>query len=322
MIRAWLQMMDIGGDYPIPTSEDSYNGRLSQLSTAIPTNGGKLQGDGTWLQESWKLDHEWGQTLPSIARAAGHMYTPAVSCNRDDIVSILDDPQVQEIATTNLIQLAQTRFDAPWDGVYLDIEGVPSAYKPQLSQFYRLLSYHIRSAGMTCNVWARGKVSDPGPDYDDAYANDFEVLGQIADAVEIGCYGYWKPVLTTIDRSIAPHWWQRECIEYALSRGIPACRLIVGVGLYSMYYPDSGTNAGRVQITHDAALDLIQGANSQQEWMESGPFGLVRERRADLGAGHIWLHDVDTLRHSLDLVATYELHGISLFALGMEDEYT
>ena len=43
----------------------------------------------------------------------------------------------------------------------------------------------------------------------------------------------------------------------------------------------------------------------------------MRERWADLGAGHVWIHDGDTLSHRLALVDKYRLAGCNLFALGM-----
>ena len=166
-VYAWLRTVAVAGEFPGPTSEDAYLANLGTINTVHPDNGGKLQADGTWLQESGKIAHPWPQSIPGIAQTNGHLYMPMVECDRSAILDGLDNPAVQEAAASNLVALAESgRFDSPWDGVCLDLEGIPSAYKDKLSDFLYLISYKVRAAGFPLAIWVRGKVSDPGPDYD------------------------------------------------------------------------------------------------------------------------------------------------------------
>lgn len=41
----------------------------------------------------------------------------------------------------------------------------------------------------------------------------------------------------------------------------------------------------------------------------------------DIGKGHVWIHDGDIHRHSLDLVDEFSLIGSGVFALDMGDNY-
>lgn len=321
-VSAYLRMSAAGGQFPIPTSEVAYNDNIVRIDRIFPLNGGKLQADGAWLQESWKIAPAWPQSLPGLAQQNNQIYMPVVGCDRNGVLNVLDNPTVQQTAADNLINLAlNTRFDAPWDGVVLNLEGVPSSYKGKLSQFFYLLSYKIRLSGMGCAISVRGIAGDPGPDYDDAYSHDFRVLSQIADIVDVYCYTYWNPTNgSVINRSMAPYWWMQACIEYALGQGIPADRMSLGQGLFSKYYPNSSSNSSS-DITYNQAVQLANDANVPIQWIERNGIGIARERFADLGAGHVWIHDGDTLRHGLDLVDKYGLMGMTHFTPGMGDDY-
>jgi len=316
-VRASLRMCPVGGDYPAPTSEAAYLAHQNMLDSILPTNGGKLQADGTWLQEGWKLNPDWPQSLPGIARGAGQQYIPIVNNDRVGILTVLDSVELQDIAAAGLVLLARSgRFDSPWGGVLLDLEGIPSAYKDKLSDFLLILSYQLRAESIPVGISVRGIVNDPGPDYDNAYSYDFEVVAQAADFVDLRCYGYWNPT----PRSIAPHWWVEACVQYALSQGIPAQRVYLGLGNFARYWPITGNSGTWHNVTAEQAASLIRAANSFVQWIESNGNGLVREKYADVGEGHIWLHDGDTLRHGLDLIDEYGLGGLGLFIPGMGDE--
>jgi hypothetical protein len=73
-------------------------------------------------------------------------------------------------------------------------------------------------------------------------------------------------------------------------------------------------------MPHDVAMELVSDAGATLEWIERNENGLIRERFAALGAGHVWVHDGSTHRYGLQLVDQYGLLGTSLFAPGMGDE--
>jgi len=307
-------MAAIGGDYPAPTSEESYNANLDKLDMVYPNNGGDLQADGSWFQETWKINPDWPQSLPGIASGAGHTYMPVMTCDATGVLTVLDSPSLQQAAADGLIDLAlNTRFDAPWDGVMLDLEQIPLAYQSKLSDFYRVLSEHVRGEGLELGIWTRGRTGDTGPDYENAYTNDYAVLAETADFVEMGCYGYWNP----LPRSMAPDWWERAAIEYAIGKGILPHHLRLGCGLFSRYWVTEDTGTGQ-PVTYAKALELAGGFSI--DWIESNVNGTVREWYSDLGAGCLWIHDDDTLQNELTIADEYNLSGVGLFVPGMEDD--
>lgn len=318
---AWLRTRTQGGDYPIPNCGAEYNAHLALFDAALPLNGGTLQADGSWLQETWRYSEPFPQELPNTSRGAGHFYMPGVGNDVIGVQAVLDDESLQQVAGRNLLNLALSgRFDSPWDGVYLDLEGIPSSYKPQLNQFLYLLAYRLHSSGLLFGVSVRGKTSDPGTDYDDAYSYDFGVVAQVADFVDLRCYGFWNPASSWMQRTIGPHWWIDRCIEYALKRGIPAQRMTIGLATHSRYYPNSNDGAGRVDITYTHAMQMAAHALVDARWIERDNNGLVRERIVDLGASHIIIHDSDTHFHGLELADKYGLLGTTLFTPSTSDQ--
>lgn len=309
-VWAWLRMFEVKGDYGVPTSELAYKANLANVDVVMPLNGGKLQANGTWQQESWKIDPDWPQSLPGIAKSAGHGYMPAVGNDREGILDVLDSPDLQLSAAENLLALATyDRFDAPWDGVYLDLEGIPSTRRQQLSDFYYLLSEKIKPTGLSLGVSVAGHIEDIG-------THNFSVVAEVADFVDIRCYGYWSP----LPRSIGPYWWLEACTQFALDQGIDPAKLTLGLGNFSKYWPDSGQNDS-VEIPFDLAIQLIGEAGSHIEWIECNQNGLIRESFATLKAGHMWIHDGLTIKYGLNLVNQLGLLGAALFAPGMGDGF-
>jgi spore germination protein YaaH len=311
-------MFETEGPTGMPSSEAAYLANLDKIDVVMPLNGGKLQADGTWLQEDWAISPHWPQSLPSIARNASHLYMPGVGNDRAGIVTVLDNPALQAIAAHNLVTLATSgRFDSPWDGIYLDLEGIPLAYQRPLSDFLYILSDEIRQSGLIVGISTRGRTGDMGSDYEDAYTYDFAVVGQTADYFDMQCYGYWNPS----PRSISPYWWIEACIQYALSKQIARERITLGLGNFSKYWPES-TSAFADEITYDRAIQLVADAGAALQWIEQNQNGTVREYFATVGAGHIWIHNGDTYRHGLDLIDRYDLLGNTLFITGAGDDLT
>ena len=110
-----------------------------------------------------------------------------------------------------------------------------------------------------------------------------------------------------------------ESIENALAHGIPPARMYLGLTNCCRHVPIS-TEPHAPLCSYDQAIEIVRGANARIEWIENHETGLIREKYADLGKGHIWITDGDTIKPRLELVARYGLMGMMLFTPGMGDE--
>lgn len=303
-VRTYLRMFASGGDFPLPTSEQAYMQNIDLIDVAIPANGGRLRADGTWLQESVRLESPFAQGLSAIAREAGQSYVPAVSVASGWMV-ILDDPALQEVAAQNLVELALSgRFDSPWDAVEYDALDVPPEYRDKHHDFILLLSCRVRQAGLPFHL------SYYGADWDYNRYLDPRVIAQAADFFD--CYCYSPGTTWTHGRTV-------KALDYNLECGVDPQRMALGLAGYSAYWPITGQPT-RHDITYDQAIQIVQDNNSFVQWIESDDNGLMRLKYADVGEGHLWLTDADVVRSRLELLDSYGLAGMMHFTPGLEDE--
>lgn len=309
-VAAWLNMYLSAGAYPIDSGETRYRACTGLIDQVYPTHGGKLESDGSWTQQTYKLTTAFAAALPGLTEQAGQPYIPVGSPVMSPYVmyDVLDSLAVQSTAITGLLDLALTRWDATWGGLLFDIERVFLAgYVDKYETFLENMGAAARLNGLPFLVALRAVTED----------NDeqprISVLGQLVESCHY--YVYWHDT----SASSNPIWRTQIAIDYALEHGMPNRKLMLGLPLFSTYWPVKG-GPTYYDITHAQALAIAAGAGATFAWVETDVNGLVREKYADLGAGCIWLNDGETLQHRLDLVDQYDLGGIMLFLLDMGDD--
>ena len=310
----WLRMRGFPRDgFYVPDGRTEYEANLDIIDAVMPSHGGELQTDGSWLQVDCVLDTQFSQDLPAIAESAGQLYMPQMFALGPAMEAVLGNSSLWATVANGITNLATTRFDAPWAGVALDLEDVRYEDRTLLRQFLYYLGYRLHNAGLKILLSVPGRWQH-GTGPLDAY--DYLSIAQVADYMDVRCYGYWFFGQSPL--SIAPHWYIRACIEHALDNGLLPQRLLIGLGNISMYWEVTGQSQP-VQIQYEEAKQLVTDNNSFVQWIERNESGLVRERYADIGEGHIWIHDGDTYRHSLNLIKETNLLGACLFIPGMGD---
>jgi spore germination protein YaaH len=312
-VFAWLRMLQVR---EVPTSEEHFTQYIDSIDVAMPLNGGVLMGDGDWLQEDYKISGPWQSNLGRQSARAGVVFMPGVGNDRDGILDVLDSPRRQEYAVERLLKLAtDERVDAPWDGVYLDLEGAPYAYRSQMSGFLYRIARGVKGAGLLLGISVGGVTQQGTGTETEDDAVDLGVAGELGDYVDLRCYDYIGPP----PRSIAPHWWIEACIEYALKKGVRPEQMTLGLASFSQYWRDSNERSSE-QMTYDMAIRLVREAGSQVEWVERDDRGLVREEFARVGRGHLWMTSERTYRNGLDFVDRYGLLGNTMFTPGMGND--
>ena len=147
-----------------------------------------------------------------------------------------------------------------------------------------------------------------------------ELLQAVADVCDFFVYYhycYWNSDIEW--QSMQPYQYIIASLGNALSFGIRAGCIWLGLANYAHYWPQSDVREFH-EITYTQAMELSRQNGGRVEWVESGPKGLIREKRAAWDTGHIWLQDGDTITPRLRLVDEYGLAGAMLFCPGMGDE--
>ena len=288
------------------TDEAAYTLRRSLLDDLYPMHGGKLRADGTWLQQSVRIDAPFSVQLPVLAREAGQRYAPVLEdYSSEECMAFLDSPELWEGAIDDLLLLIDSRFDAPWDGVMYGFEGAPSTYQAQTTDWFSMLAEALQSEGMLALMGFPGRRGDTGPAYDGYYTFDYRALGPVMDRINYGIAGYWAPAPVTK----GPYWWVKESLEYGLETcEIPASKVYAYLTGWCLWCPylESRQNMG-----YDQAMEMI--GDTPIEWVEENVNGLVRENCAVLEDGVMWLLDGDYLNARLSLIDRYGIDGLGIY---------
>ena len=307
----WLRMTD---GQQVPSSEADYVAHANTVDAVLPLNGGKLQADGTWLQEANKIMPRWPHRLNDLARANGQLYMPGVGNDSDGLPAVLDNPGRHARVAAELVKLAtEGRYDSPWDGVFLDLEAIPGEYQQRMTRFLNVLGRAVRDAGLALGISVGATSVNNKAITDPAF--DLGVVRELADAVDLRCYDYWGPV----PRSIGPYWWMEGVVQYALAGGLAAGKIIMGQANYSRHWPNARGGNSR-EMTFAQAMAFVQENGAKVEWLDTGDYGPVRERIAQIGNGYVVIHDGDTYQQGLNIIQQYGLLGSTVFVPGMGDD--
>ena len=307
-VWSFLRLTD---PWPIPSSEAVYHEHTALIDALMPVNGGRLDPDGTWYRAPKFTDTPWPQSLPGLAKAHDQIYAPMAWAKLYSLPA-LQTGALRQAAAVSLVERATQSPDSPWDMITLHTESIPSENKAAMSDLFVRLKCEADKAMIPINIVVRGITADDGgPGW--ALCHDYGVLAEVADYVTMTC-----SIHRSQPRAMAPHWWVNECIDYALSKGIAAERLVLGVGLFSRYWVDSDDPKGAA-IPYGQAQAIIRDWGVSPEWIEEDENGLLRELQATDGAGLVSFREARTMYDVLSLAARRGLHGVAPFIAGMGD---
>ena len=202
-----------------------------------------------------------------------------------------------------------------YQGINIDFESISAPDRDAFSAFVRTVAKQMKAAGYFTMVSVPAKqVDDPTNSWDGAF--DYKALGAAADVLQVMTYdenGPWgKP------GPVAGLDWVELCLKFAVSEVAPG-KINMGIPAFG-YDWDLADKTKSSQITWtDFGEKLVNLDPSEVEWdsASSSP------HYAYHNAGHahvVWGENERSLGLKVKLVAKYHLAGVSVYALGMEDE--
>jgi spore germination protein YaaH len=182
-----------------------------------------------------------------------------------------------------------------------------SYYTTFVQELYNL----IKPLGYTMTLAVPAKTSDaPNSAWDGAY--DYAALSKYADQVEIMAYDEHYPGGTP--GAVASIGWVENVIKYATTV-IPSTKIILGVAAYG--YDWSGTTTKSYSI--NGMYNLASANNATVKWdsVSQTPYFNFTD---SLGVAHsAWFENNQSVGYKLDLVNSYNLGGIGIWRLGLEN---
>ncbi|MCL6610748.1 MAG: peptidoglycan-binding protein [Peptococcaceae bacterium] len=196
-----------------------------------------------------------------------------------------------------------------YDGVNIDIEGIPPYGRDHFNAFLEQLSGTLKPKSKLITLAVPAKTGDQGNSWTQAY--DYKTIGRLADYVAIMTYDeHW---MNGTPGPVASLPWVTRVIEYSAGV-IPPNKILMGIGCYGYDWPDGkkGTPVKWKDVPNLAAKYGPAGWNN----IYSVPCLTYTVN----GVRHqVWFENRYSLAIKLNLVENYGLGGIAMWRLGFED---
>ncbi|WP_053959501.1 glycosyl hydrolase family 18 protein [Sulfobacillus thermosulfidooxidans] len=247
-----------------------------------------------------------GQTNPAVLQIARqhHLWTFALVENmagQSVFGPLLSNPVASQRAIENMLTLVE---DNGYDGVNLDWEGMAPSEQEDFTQFVAHLSQVFHRHGYYVTLSLPAETSyQPTSSWTGAY--NYPALAKSADLLMIMAYDeHWAG---GSPGPIASPSWVKAVLNYTISV-VPPSKVILGIPGYGYDW----SNSGAIALSYGQAQSL-----EQQYTHETGKNHFVYVQN---GAVHsVWFEDTQSLLSKIQLVSGYELRGIALWRLGIED---
>jgi len=223
---------------------------------------------------------------------------------------MLATPDSRKVFIDEVIKLIQ---EYGFDGVNVDIEDINMADRDKFSLLISEMSAGMKPAGYILTVSVPAKVrDDQGNTW--SYPFDYAAIGRSADQVMIMAYdehGY-----SSGPGPIASAGWVEAVIKYALS-AMPANKIMLGVPAYGFDW--TAGLKGPKYLSYDMAMNLAKQTRSTVLWDGQAKVPYFKYTSSDGKAHEVWFENGASTAAKLELVDQYDLKGIALWRLGMED---
>jgi spore germination protein len=199
-----------------------------------------------------------------------------------------------------------------YDGINIDIENIYVADRERFSTLIKELYERLSSKGYRVTVCVPAKTGDnlkntwSGP-------FDYKEIAKYSDNVVIMTYdehGY-----SSGPGPVASYGWVRDVMKYAVGQ-IPAGKILMGVPGYGFDWTVG--KKGARYISYSQAVNLASSKGAKIKWDNAARVPYFKYTQN--GQSHeVWFERKFSLEQKLDIVKEYNIGGIALWRIGLED---
>ena len=301
--KAILAYYESGGSYAALVQSAS---SLNEIATDTFGIDGQGRISGTAPKAALEVAHSKGMlAFATVSNFGKSDFSPRIAH------LVLTDPQARTRAISGMLRLVR---EYGYSGVNIDFESIPRTDRGAFSSFVRRVSERMHAAGYLNVVSVPTQLKDdPSDSWTGAF--DFQALGKAVDIFQLMTYdenGPWGSA-----GPVAGLDWVEACVKFAVS-AVPSAKISLGLPAYGY---DWNLTAGTGEQVHGEkipALAARSGAARQWDSVASSPF---LSYRSESGASHVvWYEDPTSIALKSALAVSYNLGGVSVFALGFEDQ--
>ncbi|WP_338452688.1 glycosyl hydrolase family 18 protein [Niallia oryzisoli] len=225
--------------------------------------------------------------------------------------NVLDNDKTRDVFIQNLRnEMNQFKYD----GINIDMENLYLTDRDSFSQMIKELSDALNRDGKVVTVSVPANTGDSRANPWSPWF-DYEKLALFSDGLMIMTYDEHNP--RTKPGSTASVDWTEATIRYALKHEVPPSKILLGIAGYGW---DWDTTAGKAKYS---SYEELMGQKTKYKakvlWdsrSKTPHFSYVDEEQ---NSHQVWFENSDSLRYKLDLVEKYNLRGIGIWRLGLED---
>lgn len=245
------------------------------------------------------------QTFATVSNFGKSDFGPFIAHN------IVNHPAIRAKAIRNMLAVVETYG---YSGINVDFEAVPHKDRTAFTRFVRDVAHTMRANEYLTVVSVPAELQD---DPNDSWTGAFNLkaLGHDADVLQLMTYdenGPWGP-----PGPVAGLDWVEPCVQFAVSV-VPSSKISLGIPAYG--YDWNLTRGTGVQIHWKRIPALIAKVGAVPQWdvTSSSPYFSYTSTS---GASHVvWYEDAESIPLKSTLAVTYDLAGVSVFALGFENQ--
>jgi spore germination protein YaaH len=209
---------------------------------------------------------------------------------------------------SNLLNILRTNN---YKGANIDIEGIYSSDRNYYTTFLSEIYSTLKPLGYTISVSVPAKTSD-NPNYTWNYAYDYANISKYADYILLMTYDEHYPGGSP--GPVASIGWVSNVIKYAVTV-IPKEKIYFGLAAYGYDWSSNGTKAYSVNGCYNLAVN--NGATILWDSTSKCPYFTYTD---STGVAHtVWYENSMSIEPKLDLVNSYNLAGIGIWRLGLEN---
>ncbi|WP_419955079.1 glycosyl hydrolase family 18 protein [Neobacillus niacini] len=201
-----------------------------------------------------------------------------------------------------------------YDGINIDMENLNLSDRDSFSLMIKELSDALHRDGKVVTVSVPANTGDSRANPWSPWF-DYEKLGQYSDRLMLMTYDEHNP--RTKPGSTASVDWTEATIQYALKQGVPPSKILLGIAGYGW---DWDTTTGKaVYSSYAQVMDQKKKYNAKVVWdsrSQTPHFSYVDK---DQHSHQVWFENSHSLGFKLNLVEKYNLRGIGIWRLGLED---
>ncbi|NPV90623.1 MAG: LysM peptidoglycan-binding domain-containing protein [Firmicutes bacterium] len=303
----------------IPSSSASTYGNIASIEWVSPFWYRLDPGDCTKIQKNSYVSDAEIKRLVSTAHSNQQKVLPIIynffydqnSLTKDLVTWMISTPANRSACIANIIKLLQTYG---FDGVNMDFEGVRVSDRANLAVFYRELGAQLHARGYFLSVDVPGKSNDSQWN-DWTYPYDYQAIGQAADQVVLMMYnehGYKGSGPGAV--SSIPY--NRANLKFALTKIAPQ-KIAVAVPVFGF---DFNLNTGEsLYVSYASAMKRASTYKATPVFDSASQTPYFSYTDSTGQKHQVWFENAASLKPKLDLVKQYNLGGIALWRLGMED---